>query len=277
MSIPGEEKPASRFRARLHEVIFESETRSGRGFDLALLWFIVASVLVVCIESVPAYRRAHGPLLHRVEWGFTILFSIEYVLRLFAVRRPWRYATSFFGAVDVLAILPTVVGMFIPGAQSLLVVRILRLLRVFRILKLASFLVEADVLLRAMKASRQKVTVFLLAVMGIVVVTGAVMYLVEGEKSGFDSIPRSIYWAIVTLTTVGFGDIAPKTPLGQALASVLMVTGYGFIAVPTGIVSVEIANAARLPSLTSSRACLACGAQGHDADARHCKYCGGPL
>jgi voltage-gated potassium channel len=268
-----EQKPTAQARRRLHEVVFESDTPAGRAFDLVLLWAVILSVLVVMIESVASIRRDHGDLLRAIEWMFTGLFTVEYVLRLLAVRRPLRYATSFFGVVDLMAILPTFVSLLVPGAQALLVVRIARLLRVFRILKLGSFLHEADVLRRALAASRAKITVFLGAVIAVVVVTGTLMYLIEYENPGFSSIPLAIYWAIVTLTTVGFGDITPKTPLGQILSSVIMIMGYGIIAVPTGIVSVELANASRQAPV-SGQACPSCSAEGHQSDAVYCRRCG---
>lgn len=271
--LPIEQKPTARGRRRLHEVIFESDTPAGRAFDLVLLWAVILSVLVVMIESIESIRREQGELLRVLEWVFTGLFSLEYVLRLLAVRRPLRYATSFFGVVDLVAILPTFISLLVPGAQALLVVRIARLLRVFRILKLASFLHEADVLRRALGASRAKITVFLGAVIAIVVITGTLMYLIEYQNPGFDSIPRAIYWAIVTLTTVGYGDITPKTPLGQMLSSFLMIMGYGIIAVPTGIVSVELANASRHTAV-SGQSCPSCSVEGHQPDALYCRRCG---
>ena len=273
MSLPSEQSPPGGFRARLHEIIFEADTPAGRAFDVALLWAIVLSVLAVMLESVGSIRAAHGELIRRVEWGFTVLFTLEYGLRLLSVQQPWRYAVSFFGLVDLLAILPSYSSLLMPGTQSLVVVRVVRLLRVFRVFKLASFLGQAEVLLTALRASRPKIVVFLGAVLSMVVISGSVMYLVEGEEHGFDSIPRGMYWAVVTLTTVGFGDLTPKTVLGQFLASVLMVMGFGIIAVPTGIVSVELANATRLGQV-NTQACPGCGRQGHDADAVHCKFCG---
>jgi voltage-gated potassium channel len=263
-----------RWRARLHEIIFEADTPAGRGFDVALLVAIVTSVVVVALESVPAIGRAYGGPLRAVEWALTGAFTVEYVLRLLAVDRPGRYARSFFGIVDVLAILPTYLALFVPATQSLMVIRAIRLLRVFRILKLSQFLVEAELLANALRASRRKVTVFLVVIVTVVIIVGALMYLIEGEEHGFTSIPTSMYWAVVTMTTVGYGDIAPRTPLGQLLAALLMILGYGIIAVPTGIVTVELANAARR---VSRQACPACGAEGHDTDARHCKYCGAGL
>ena len=270
---PAEQKPDASARRRLHEIIFESDTRAGRAFDICLLWVVVLSVVVVVIESMGSVRATHGDLLRALEWTFTILFSIEFVLRLVAVKWPARYALSFFGVIDLLAILPTYVSLLVPGAQALLVVRIVRLLRVFRILKLATFLSEADVLRRALGASRHKITVFLGGVLSLVVIAGTIMYLVEHDNPGFDSIPRGIYWAIVTVTTVGFGDITPQSPLGQFLSSILMIVGYGILAVPTGIVSVELAAASR-ELRVSGQSCPGCGTDGHQADARFCRRCG---
>lgn len=275
VSRDSERKPETGLRAKLHEIIFEAETRAGRAFDVALLWTILLSVLAVLLESVSAVRQEFGGTLRVAEWLFTILFAIEYALRLFAVRRPLLYMRSFYGLIDLLAILPTPLSLLYPGAQSLLVVRVVRLLRVFRVLKLTSFLGQADILMTALHASRQKITVFLGAVLTLVVIAGAMMYLIEGEENGFDSIPRGMYWAIVTLTTVGYGDITPKTTGGQMLASLIMILGYGVIAVPTGIVSVELANASRPP--TNTRACPGCGSEGHQLDASHCRLCGHAL
>ncbi len=273
MRPPAEQKPVATGRRRLHEVIFESDTPAGRAFDVALLWLVVGSVATVMLESVASIRATYGEVLRLAEWGFTGLFTLEYLLRLVAVRRPMRYATSFYGVIDLLAVLPTYASLLAPGAQALLAVRIARLLRVFRIFKLASFLAEGEVLRRALAASRPKITVFLVAVLSLVVIAGTLMYLVESGNPAFDSIPRSIYWAIVTLTTVGFGDITPNAPLGQALAAVLMIMGYGIIAVPTGIVSVELAAATR-EAHVSGQACPGCGAEGHQADATFCRRCG---
>jgi len=271
-----EQSAPAGFRHRLHEIIFEADTPAGKLFDVVLLWAIVLSVVTVLLESVAPLRERHGEALRALEWFFTALFTVEYALRLVSVLKPLRYARSFFGLVDLLALLPTYLSLLLPGAQSLLVVRVLRLLRVFRVLKLASFLGQAEILLTALRASRQKITVFLCGVLSTVVIMGSVMYLVEGEKNGFDSIPRGMYWAVVTMTTVGFGDITPKTVIGQFLASLLMVAGYGILAVPTGIVSVELAAAARRGAI-DTQACPGCGAYGHDADAKHCKHCGTAL
>ena len=270
------EGPSSGRRARLHEIIFEANTRAGRLFDLALIWLILLSVATVILESVRRVRVEYGDLLYALEWGFTLLFTVEYVLRLLSVRRPLRYATSFFGIVDLLAIIPTYLSIFVPGSQYLLVIRILRLLRVFRLLKLSEYVTEADTLRLALRASRRKISVFLSAVMLLVVIIGALMYVLEGEEHAFTSIPVSIYWAIVTLTTVGYGDLSPRTPFGQILASIVMIIGYGIIAVPTGIVSVELAQAARQQRRTK-QSCPSCGFEGHDPDAVYCKYCGANL
>jgi voltage-gated potassium channel len=262
----------SNWRNALYRIIFHHDTRAGRAFDIVLLWLILASVLAVMLESVPSIRAAWGAELYLLEWGFTVVFTAEYVLRLICHPRPHRYATSFLGIIDLAAVLPTYLSLAFPGAQSLLVIRALRLLRVFRILKLGQYVGEARVLRSALRRSREKITVFLATVVTITVIVGAVMYLVEGEEHGFTSIPVSVYWAIVTMTTVGYGDISPETPLGQALASMLMILGYGIIAVPTGIVTVELSNAARMPE--GSVRCASCGLDVHDADAVFCKRCG---
>ena len=262
----------TKWRATLHEIIFEADTPAGKAFDIILIVCILLSVVAVTLESVQAFEQSYGGLLRAVEWGLTLLFTVEYVLRLICVARPWGYITSFFGLVDLLAILPTYLSLILPGSQYLLVIRTLRVLRVFRVLKLAQYLSEAHLLARALHASRRKITVFLFAVLTIVIIIGALMYLVEGEAGGFTSIPRSMYWAIVTLTTVGYGDIAPQTNVGQALAALVMVLGYGIIAVPTGIVTVELSNMGS--RAISTQACTRCSAEGHDVDARYCKYCG---
>lgn len=271
-----EEKPAGMsWRARMHEVIFEADTRMGRAFDVCLLAAIVLSVVAVCLESVASLREAYGPVLRVAEWAFTLAFTVEYALRLAAVRRPWLYARSFLGVVDLLAILPTYLSFLLPGAQSLLVIRALRLLRVFRVFKLVRFVGESRELAAALRASARKIVVFLFTVLTLVLIMGALMYLVEGPARGFTSIPVSVYWAIVTMTTVGFGDIVPATPLGQLLASLLMIMGYGIIAVPTGIVTVGLARVMR--ESTNTQACPNCGLDGHADDARFCKYCGWKL
>ncbi|WP_428262580.1 ion transporter [Haliangium sp.] len=261
----------SRWRERVHEVIFEAETWGGRLFDVLLFVAIALSVLVVMLESVDSIDAEYVGALRVIDLVLTGLFAVEYVLRLLCVDRPLRYARSFFGVVDLLAVLPGVVSLVFAGTQSLLVIRCLRLLRVFRVLKMGHYLGEAEHLARALHASRRKITVFLGAVLAIVVIMGAVMYLIEGAEAGFTSIPRGIYWAVVTMTTVGYGDIAPQSVLGQTLATLLMIAGYGIIAVPTGIVSVELATAARS---VSTRVCQGCASEGHDGDAKFCKHCG---
>ena len=272
MSPVPDQVPAAGLRRRLHQVIFQSDTRAGRLFDLALIWLILTSVLVVVLDSVASIRARYGPALLAAEWAFTGLFTAEYLLRLSTVRRPWRYAVSLYGVIDLLAIAPTYLSLLVPGAQSLLVVRVLRVLRVFRILKLTEYLRESRTLSDALWASRRKIGVFLLAVLTLLVIIGSLMYLIEGEENGFTDIPTSIYWAVVTLTTVGYGDISPKTPVGRTVAGAVMILGYGIIAVPTGIVTAELARAGRGPA--GGPACPGCGAAGHDPDARFCKHCG---
>jgi voltage-gated potassium channel len=263
------------WRAKLHEIIFEAETTGGKIFDVALLLAIVVSVVAVMLESVAGVRVRYGPQLRAAEWVFTGLFTIEYVFRLICVGKPMGYALSFFGVVDFLAIVPTYLSVALPGAQSLIVIRALRLLRVFRVMKLAHFVGEARMLRAALRASTRKVIVFLGTVLTLMLIVGALMYLIEGEEHGFTNIPESIYWTIVTMTTVGYGDIAPATVPGRILASIVMIMGYGIIAVPTGIVTVELAGARRRP--ISTQACHECAAEGHDADAVFCKYCGARL
>jgi voltage-gated potassium channel len=271
---PNENRVLTGWRARAHVVIYESDTPSGKAFDVALIATILLSIMVVVIESVAEYGARYGPALRVAEWAFTILFTIEYVLRLASVTHPLRYARSFFGVVDLLAIVPTYVSVLVPGAQFLIVVRALRILRVFRVLKLAHYVAEFDVMARAMRSSARKIFLFVYTVLTLVVILGSLMYLIEGPEHGFTSIPRGIYWAIVTLTTVGYGDISPQTGVGQTLASMIMIMGYGIIAVPTSIVTVEMTRAA---GKVSGKACTSCSAEGHEADAVHCKFCGGEL
>jgi voltage-gated potassium channel len=252
-------------------VIFGHDTRAGRVFDVLLIGVILASVLAIMLESVASIRSEYGRVLQGVEWFFTVLFTVEYVTRLWCVGRPLTYAKSPLGVIDLLAVLPTYVSILFPGGQVLTVVRILRVLRVFRILKLANYVGEAGILIRALSASRYKITIFVLTVVTITVIVGSLMYLIEGPVNGFTSIPRGVYWGIVTLTTVGFGDITPQTPLGQTLASVVMIMGYGIIAVPTGIVTAELVASARS---AGDSECPRCGRRGHDLNAQHCKWCG---
>lgn len=258
---------------KLHEIIFESDTTLGKAFDVALLWSILLSVTFVILESVPSIERHFSLYLIIGEWFFTILFTIEYIARIYSVKKPMHYIKSYMGIIDLIAILPTYTGFFLEGSQVFLVVRIIRLLRIFRIFKLARYINEAGVLLKALKASRPKITVFFMGVFSLVIIMGSFMYLIEGEENGFTSIPLSIYWAIVTLTTVGYGDIAPKTVMGQFFSSIIMITGYAIIAVPTGIVTSEISREMRRDKPTT-QACLRCMREGHDQDAFYCKYCG---
>ena len=268
-------KSNRRWRDVLFEIIFEADTPAGKWFDIILIICILLSVLTVMLDSVSSIREKHGELLYAVEWFFTILFTVEYIFRLICVGRPIRYAVSFFGIVDLLAILPTYMSLLFFGSRYLSVVRVLRVLRIFRVLKLGHHTKEAAVLKKALYASRRKILVFLFVVLSLVVIIGSLIYLIEEEENGFTSIPRSVYWAIVTLTTVGYGDISPVTGLGQFLAAIVMILGYSIIAVPTGIVTVELSRAHAEQS--SCQACPSCSAEGHDRDAKFCKYCGTKL
>jgi len=283
-----EQRPQHPWRARLFKIIFEADTPAGKGFDLVLIVVILLSVVTIMLDSVGALRLRYGGWLYALEWLFTILFTIEYVLRLLCVGRPVRYAVSFFGVVDLLAILPTYVSLLVYGTRYLAVVRILRVLRIFRILKLGQHVQEAGEIRAALYASRRRILVFVSFVLTLVVIIGALMYWIEEvADSGFTSIPRSMYWAIVTLTTVGYGDISPQTPLGQFLASLVMILGYSIIAVPVGIVTAEWSRTGALappPRRTgarrpppSTRTCPDCTAEGHDPDARYGKFCGAKL
>lgn len=263
------------FRSRLQEIIFEADTKAGKFFDVLLLWAIGISVVVVALESVPSLKALYGNVFYILEWIFTGLFTIEYILRIYCVKKPFKYIFSFYGIVDLLSILPTFMGLYLGATHSIRVIRILRLMRVFRVLKLISFTKQAQELRAAFKASRYKITVFLLTVLILVVILGTLMYLIESAETGFTSIPRSIYWAIVTLTTVGYGDITPQTVLGQGLASVIMIIGYAIIAVPTGIVTGELIRANK--NASNTQACPSCSKSGHDDDAVYCKYCGEKL
>ncbi len=281
LTTPEQRATGSGWRTRLHTVVFEVDTPAGRAFDLVLIALIALSVLLVSAETVSGLSPGTYRAMRVAEWALTLLFTIEYVLRLLAVRYPIVYAGSFYGVIDLVAILPTWVSLVVPGAQVLLVVRVLRLMRIFRVLKLTRYLSEARVLGGALRASSQKITVFLFAVAAMVVVFGTVMYVVEGPANGFTSIPRSMYWAVVTLTTVGYGDISPKTPLGQTLASLVMIMGYGVIAVPTGIVTAELTSGRRsapaTPVSVSTQECASCGLDQHETDAHFCRRCGAAL
>ena len=270
-----EQIPDGKWRSWLHEVIFEADTPLRKGFDEVLIGSIVLSIVVVMLDSVASIRAHYSDALTTAEWAFTFLFTIEYSLRLYAVRRPSQYAFSFFGIVDLLAVIPTYASLILPGGQYLVVIRVLRLLRIFRVLKLAKYLGEANLLLDALQASRRKIAIFMFAVLTIVVICGSIMYVIEGGENGFTSIPRSIYWAVVTLTTVGYGDISPQTEFGQMVAAVIMILGYGIIAVPTGIVTAELVGPSNRD--VSTQACRSCSCEGHPVDAKFCYSCGEEL
>ena len=259
----------------MHEIIFEADTPAGKWFDVLLIFCILTSVATVMLESITGIRASYGRMLRAAEWCFTLLFTLEYLLRLICVGQHLKYALSFFGIIDFLAIIPTYFSLLFPGTQVVIVIRILRILRVFRVLKLVPYLNAASLLARALRASRRKIAVFIYAVLILVTLTGSLMYVIEGEANGFTSIPRSIYWAVVTVTTVGYGDISPQTAAGQTLAAFLMILGYGIIAVPTGIVTVEMAEVARRE--VSTQVCQNCHAQWHEPDARFCRICGTKL
>jgi voltage-gated potassium channel len=261
---------------KMHEIIYEAHTPAGKLFDIVLLVMILLSVAAVMLESVPTVNVKYGDELIIIEWCITFLFTLEYIARLMCIQKPIRYILSFYGIVDLLSILPSYLGLFVTEAHSLTIIRTLRLLRVFRILKLMRFVKETNLLIKSLRASLPKITVFVFFVLCLTFILGTVMYIVEGPESGFKSIPISIYWAIVTLTTVGYGDIAPITPLGQFIASIIMLTGYAIIAVPTGIVSVEIAKQ-EISKKIFTRTCTSCTKEGHDSDALFCKDCGASL
>lgn len=262
-------------KRKLFVVIFLADTPAGKLFDVLLIVAIVLSVLALMMESIVSVRAQYAASLYAIEWMFTLLFTAEYLLRLWCVREPKVYARSFYGIVDLLAVLPTYLALFITGSGYLLVIRILRTLRLFRVLKLARYVSAADTLKDAMVQSWRKILVFLYVIISLVVIFGSAMYLIEGPENGFTSIPKGIYWGIVTLTTVGFGDIAPKTSLGQAIAAIVMIMGYGIIAVPTGIYAAELQDVIKRRRRLVQ--CPECGRQGHDEDARYCKHCGGKL
>ena len=264
------------WRSKLHDTIYESNSVAGKAFDVSLLILIIASIMVVMLDSIESYHDQYGELFYILEWIFTGIFTVEYILRLISIRRPWKYVVSFLGIIDLLAIIPAYLSLFIVGAQSLLVLRALRLLRVFRIFKLTHFLTEMEFLKEAIRSSLKKISIFMLVVLSLVIILGSIMYLVEDGENGFRSIPESIYWAIVTITTVGYGDIAPATPLGKFIASIMMFIGYGIIAVPTGIITTEIAIAVR-GKKHGHETCPGCGKEGHEQDAKYCKFCGTQL
>jgi voltage-gated potassium channel len=268
-------RPAQGWRRRLFVIIFESDTRAGRAFDVALLLLILLSVTVVMLDSVASIHDAWGSLFTTLEWVLTAVFTVEYVLRLTCVRHPLRYATSGLGIIDLLAVLPTYFALVVPGLHFLIDVRVLRLLRVFRILKLGAYISEFNDLWLALKASGRKITVFISFVLLVVIVLGTLMYVVEGPENGFTNIPVALYWAITTMTTVGFGDITPHTVFGRFIASVMMLIGWGTLAVPTGIVGAEYAR--RFKTVPTTRSCESCLSTEHDPKARFCRDCGAKL
>ena len=267
-----------KLRDRIHEIVFEADTREGKYFDIVLLVLIVFSIIIVMLESSEDWNETYGTAFFYIEWFLTIVFTVEYVLRLWVTIHPLKYALSFYGIVDILAILPSYLSLLVPNSQYFLIIRILRLMRIFRVFKLGQYLSEGDQLGRAIISSRNKILVFLFAVTILVVIIGAVMYLIEGgSNEGFSSIPRAVYWAIVTITTVGYGDITPQTRIGQFLSAIVMILGYAIIAVPTGIVTSEMVSTKDKDSKLTTQVCRYCSREGHMADAVFCKYCGGRL
>lgn len=263
-------------KKQLHDIIFKTDTKLGKFFDIVLMITIILSIIVVMLDSMAGVHDEHGRILYIAEWVFTILFTIEYMLRIFTSYHKFKYIFSFYGIIDLLAILPTYLSLILIGYQYLIIIRVLRLLRIFRILKLYRFIGASRHLASSLKASRHKIAVFLSTVMAIVVVMGAAMYLIEGPENGFRSIPESIYWAIITLTTVGYGDITPITPLGKTLAAMVMILGYSIIAVPTGIITAELTKKPEKVE-KGKNCCLECGCEDHDKDAVYCKVCGKEL
>ena len=261
-------------KTKLYDIIFESDTPAGKGFDLLLIFSILISVIVVCLDSVIYYHDRYERIFYILEWFFTILFTMEYFLRIYCIGKPIRYIRSFFGIIDFLAIIPTYISIFVPASRYLSVIRILRVLRIFRILKLILYIGEANLLMKAIVASQRKIVIFFFSIMVLVTIIGSVMYLIEGAENGFTSIPRSIYWAIVTITTVGYGDISPQTELGQVFASLAMIIGFATIAVPTGIISAEYTS---ITHKMNSLVCPGCSSEDHEDDASFCKSCGTAL
>ncbi len=261
-------------RAKLHEIIFEADTKKGKIFDIILLIAILISVFGVILSSVDSIEKDYGNILRFSEWIFTILFTIEYIFRIYCIKKPFKYIFSFMGIIDFLSIIPTYLVFLYPPIHVLVDIRAIRLIRVFRVFKLSRFLRGANIMQIALKSSRPKIIVFLLSVVLVVIILGTLMYIVEGQKNGFENIPKSIYWSVVTLTTVGYGDVVPLTVTGKFLASIIMILGYGIIAVPTGIVSAAIAKSA---SKITTQSCRVCSREGHDLDAKHCKFCGANL
>lgn len=263
------------FKAKVYRVIFETDTAAGRAFDVVLIWSVVLSVAAILAESMHLKSPFFSKALVGAEWFFTVLFSIEYAVRLYCSEKRWGYVFSFFGVIDFLSFMPTYLALIFPGAQALAVVRVFRVLRLFRVFKLVRYMKEARILAIALNNAKPKIVVFMVTVSSVVISMGSLMYLIEGESNGFTSIPKGVYWAVTTLTTVGYGDIVPKTPLGQTIATGIMILGYAIIAVPTGIMSVEIGNASR--NLNLETACKGCGQPYHESDARYCRLCGRSL
>jgi voltage-gated potassium channel len=271
----------SGWRRRWFEIIYRHDTTPSRNFDLLLIVAILASVVVIILDSDPWLHIDHARVLYVIEWGFTLLFTAEYAMRLLVVRRPLRYALSLWGIIDLLSILPMYLSLLFPGSQALLVVRILRVLRLFRIFKLTQYVEEGGLLMTALWRSRRKIFLFVTALLTIAVIFGALMFVIEGPENGFSTIPTGMYWAIVTMATVGYGDLSPATPAGRLVASVLILIGYSIIAVPTGIYTAELASSLRAATHDTDqldhRGCPECGLEGHDPDAGHCRNCGHPL
>ncbi len=269
-----------RWKTQLYKIIFEADTPEGRAFDVALIFLIIFSCLVVLAESIDGLRKTYGDILVILEWFFAAVFTLEYILRIISVHNKRRYLISFFGIVDLLTILPAFIGLFIPGALNLIVIRILRMLRLFRIFKLGRYVEESGFLLKALRASRPKITVFLFTIFSVVTIVGSLMYLIEGPENGYSNIPESMYWAIVTVSTVGYGDISPQTPIGKAIASALMILAYGILAVPTGIITYELAQASKRPVQRRNsriRTCPRCTSHVHAPEAVYCNKCGEKL
>ena len=263
------------FREKCRRIIFLHNKPAEKLFDVLLILAIAVSLVVVMLDSVEPIRERYGPWLVGIEWGLTIIFTIEYGVRLYVAKSALRYGRSFFGIVDLLSVLPTYLDLLLPGAHYLMTFRVLRMLRIFRVLKMVQYIGEANILARAIRASARKISVFVFAVVTLACILGSMMYLIEGPENGYTSIPVSVYWAIVTLTTVGYGDISPQTPIGQFFASIIMLTGYGIIAVPTGIVTAEITRVSR--AIDREYQCRACGQDTHQNDARFCRSCGHEL
>jgi len=269
-----QEKNKTSLKHRIHEIIYEADTKAGKIFDVILLIAILASILFVMLESVQSINDEYGDLLNIAEWVITILFSIEYILRIVSIKKPWKYIFSFYGVIDLLSTIPKYVSLILVGSHNLAALRALRLLRVFRILKVTRYIGESNKLIIALRGSRVKIAIFLFFVVILCVILGTIMYMVEGAENGFTSIPRSVYWAIVTLTTVGYGDIAPGTPLGQLIASAIMILGYAIIAIPTGIVGSEMMKT-RIH--TNTQACPNCLKDDHQDSSEFCYHCGNKL